>query len=142
GFDAKDRKVLVMTSGVFTKFYRFDPGTGAWDVLPAELRGLSVVGLTWAATDGCLYAIEHETHDQAIRRLQRFNTAGASLGPIDLRPVIPIQSGTEDRFQIQAGGGKLVLILPPEKPITGTAGIVGGNSSANRAFAVDSKTGE
>jgi hypothetical protein len=141
-YDSKERKVYLMTCGVFTYFFRFDPATGAWDRLPAEIRGLSIVGLTYSASDDCLYAMEHETHDQAIRRLQRFNTSGASLGPIDLRPVIPIQAGTEDRFQIQASGGKLALILPPESPIVGTAGIVSGVSSANRAFAVDPSTGE
>ena len=142
-FDSKDDKVYVMTCGVFTRFYRFDPRTRAWDVLPAEPRGLSVVGLTHSTSDGCLYAMEHETHDQAIRRLQRFNTSGASLGPIDLKPAIPIRKGTEDHFQIHASGDKLVLILPPEIPFPQIAGAgVTGTASANRTFVVDPRTGE
>ena len=142
-YDAKERKVFIMTSGVFTRFYRFDPATRAWDLLPAQPRDLSVIGLTWSASDGCLYALEHETHDLAIRRLQRFNTSGASLGPIDLRPVVPIASGTEDRFQVIASGDKLVLLLPPQASMPQTAGmVVEGTSSANRSFVVDPRTGE
>ena len=131
-FDSNEQKVYVMTCGVFTKLYRFDPATRAWEVLPAEIRGLSVVNLTYSSSDRCLYATEHEAHDPALRRLQRFNTSGASLGPIDLAPAIPIGDAAEDLFQIQASGDKLVLILPPET----TA------SSANRVFVVDPRTGE
>ena len=130
-FDSKAGKVYVVTGGVFTKFYRFDPETRAWDVLPAEVRGISIVNLTYSAADRCLYAMEHDAHDQALRRLQRFNTSGASLGPIELTPAIPLGSAGEELFQIHASGDKLVLVLPPES-----------TPSASRLFVADPGTGE
>ena len=140
-FDSKERKVYVVTGGVFTKFYRFDPEKAAWDVLPAEIRGLSIVNLTYSASDRCLYAMEHDAHDQALRRLQRFNTSGASLGAIELTPAIPIAEGAEDLFQIHASGDKLFLILPPESVTAQSVG-TGGATGASRLFVADPGTGE
>ena len=109
-FDAAAGEVVVMTSHVYTRFYRFDPVTASWRRLPAELRDVPVIGL--AASDDGFYAVEYRPSDLSLRRLQRFNHEGASLGPIDLAPPIPVPDGAEPRLQLQPAGSGLVLMLP------------------------------
>lgn len=109
-FDAVTGEVVVMTSHVYTRFYRFTPATATWRRLPAELRDVPVVGL--AALDGVFYAVEYRPRDLSLRRLQRFNHEGASLGPIELTPPVPVPDGAEPRLQLQPAGTALVLMLP------------------------------
>jgi hypothetical protein len=132
--------VYVMTSHVSTQFYRFDPDSSAWQRLPAEIRGLPIVGLTYLASDGCLYALEYESGDRALRRIQRFNTEGASLGAVDLHPVVPV--GSEGLFQLQTSGDRLILILPPLATEPVRTATPAGASTGNRTFVVDPKSGE
>lgn len=109
-FDAAAGDVVVMTSHVDTRFYRFTPATAAWRRLPAELRDVPVTGL--AAIDGVFYAVEYRPRDLSLRRLQRFNREGASLGPIELVPPVPVADGAEPSLQLQTAGTALVLMLP------------------------------
>lgn len=128
--DPGDGSVLVMTSHVFTEFFRYEPESGAWVRLPVEIRDLPLVALAASSTDG-LYALERRAGDRALRRLQRFNAAGASLGPIELHPAIPIADRSDEGFQLHAAGDKLVLLLPPMDP-----------AGPNRALVVDPSSGE
>jgi hypothetical protein len=112
-FDRDAHDVFVMTSHVSTEFYRFDPDTADWQHLPADVRDLPLVGLALLPEDGCLYAVELRSGRPSIERIHRFNTAGASLGPIALHPPIPVPERSEPVVQLSASGGKLVLVLEP-----------------------------
>lgn len=133
-FDPRDESVLVMTSHVYTLFYRFAPRTSEWERLPAEIRDLPLVALTYAPLDGCLYALEFRSSERALRRLQRFNTKGASLGPIELHPAVPVPDRADEGLQLVTSGEKLVLILPPLPD--------GRPGAASRTYVVDPRTGE
>jgi hypothetical protein len=141
-FDRARRQVYVMTSHVYTRFYRFDPRTSDWEALPTEIRDISLVALAYSATEDCLYGLEHRYGDTVLSRIHRFNDAGANLGAIALHPAIPVPDGPETAFQLQESDGKLVLVLPPldlgrRRPDEGQT--VPGK---NRVFVVDPTTGE
>jgi hypothetical protein len=130
-FDASTGLVYIATSHVYTRFYRFDPRASRWEQLPSELSDLPILGLAHLASDGCLYAVERQTGDRMLRRLRRFNTEGASLGAVDLRPPIPIPDAIDARVQLVATEDALVLLLPP----------VDASSTSSRVVVVDPATG-
>lgn len=132
-FDRAARQVYVMTSHVYTRFYRFDPRTSDWQSLPTEIRDLSLAALTHSPTENCLYGLEYRYGDSALNLIHRFNDSGANLGAISLQPAIPVPGGPEGPFQLHESGGKLVLVLPP---------LDLGHPAENRVFVVDPATGE
>lgn len=112
-FEASTRRVYIATSHVYTRFYRFDARASRWERLPSELRDHPIVGLAHLTSDGCLYALEHRPGDRMLRRLQKFNTEGASLGAVELLPAVPIGDPIDLRVQLVATADALVLLLPP-----------------------------
>jgi hypothetical protein len=141
-FDKEKRQVYVMTSHVFTRFYRFDPRTSDWQSLPTELRDLPLVALAHSPIEDCLYGLEYRHGDPALNRIHRFNATGASLGPIQLEPAIPVPGGLVSFVQLHESGGKLVLLLPPLGPGPRQADDVPIAPTENRVFVVDPSTGE
>jgi DNA-binding beta-propeller fold protein YncE len=141
-FDRTGRQIYVMTSHVFTRFYRFDPRTSDWERLPTEIRDLPLVALAHSATDGLLYGIEARSGARALDRIHRFNTAGASLGAVDLQPAIPVPDGPETLVQLHESDGKLVVVLPSLASSASPAGDGELGSSSNRIFVVDPVSGE
>jgi hypothetical protein len=132
-YDRARRHVYVMTSHVYTRFYRFDPRTSDWQSLPTEIRDLSLAALAHSPTEDCLFGLEYRYGDTALSRIHRFNDTGANLGAISLEPAIPVPDGLESAFQLHESGGKLVLVLPP---------LDLGRPTENRVFVVDPATGE
>lgn len=141
-FDAAEQAVIVMTSHVYTRFYRYDPRTSDWAQLPSRIRDLSLVALAYSPDENCLYALEHEYGDAALRNVHRFNGRGANLGGFTLNPPIPIVRRQTDSFQLQYSSGKLVVLLPPlEIDLDADAQpSVGGGG--NRIFAIDPRDGQ
>lgn len=131
-FDTTAQKVVVGTSHVYTRFYRFDPRTSDWERLPVELRDLAIVGLAYDAATDSLYAFEREVAaEHAIRRIHRFASSGASLGPIALDPPIPLGRDQRGFIQLHQSGGRLVAVLPPFE-----------SGDSNQLLAIDPATGE
>jgi len=141
-FDREKRQVYVMTSHVFTRFYRFDSRTSDWHRLPTEIRDISLVALAHSPTDDCLYGLEYRHGDAALNRIHRFNDTGASLGAIQLEPAIPVPDGQQAVFQLHESDGKLVLLLPPLGPGLPQPGDGQPAPTENRLFVVDPSTGE
>jgi hypothetical protein len=137
-WDADARKVIVMTSHVFTQFFRYDPATSAWEKLPTTIRDLPLSGLAWAPAEGMLYSLVVGGRETEIGELQRFNGTGANLGRVALSPPIPISAADDaGAAQLQHSSGKLVLMLPPLAP-PGTADDAFG---PDRIFLIDPSTG-
>ena len=132
-FDRARRQVYVMTSHVYTRFYRFDPRTSDWKSLPSEIRDLSLVALTHSPTEDCLYGLQYRYGDTALNLIHRFNETGAILGAISLQPAIPVPGGLGSSLQLHESGGRLVLVLPP---------LDLDHPAGNRVFVVDPATGE
>jgi len=141
-FDRARRQVYVMTSHVYTRFYRFDPRTSDWQSLPTEIRDISLVALAHSATEDCLYGLEHRYGDTALSRIYRFNDTGANVGAIALTPAIPVPDGLETAFQLHESGGQLVLVLPPLDLGRGSPDVGEPPPGKNRVFVVDPTTGE
>ena len=140
--DGASRQVYVMTSHVFTRFYRFDPRTSDWESLPTEIRDLSLVALAHSSTEDCLFGLEYGNGDPALSRIHRFNDTGANLGSIRLEPAIPVSDGVGSTFQLHESGGKLVLVLPPLDAGRRSFDEGEGAPAENRIFVVDPATGE
>jgi hypothetical protein len=139
-FDSRERAVVIMTSHVYTNFYRFDPRTSDWSRLPAEIRGLSLVALAYAEEPGCLFALERGHRDAALHTLHRFNDLGASLGTLRLDPPIPVSRDQVEYFQLQYSSGKLVLIVPSFPPDAEDTGATAPRAE-DRVFVVDPANG-
>jgi hypothetical protein len=140
-FDRTRRQVYVMTSHVYTRFYRFDPRTSDWQSLPTEIRDLTLAALAHSATEDCLYGLEHRYGDTALTRIHRFNDSGANIGSIDLEPAIPVPDGPEAAYQLHESGGMLVLVLPPFDLGRGHPGEAEAAPTESRVFVVDPATG-
>lgn len=141
-YDAVNKQVYVLTSHVHTHFFRYDPNTSAWERLPTEIRDLPLVGLAHSARDGSLYALELPSSAMALRRVHRFNSAGASLGAVELWPPIPLSDGYEDLLQIAESDGRLVVLLPPAE-LRALRVAQGATAAApNRIFVIDPASGQ
>lgn len=139
--DSNSGLIYMATESGATRFLTYDTRTAVWKLLPVEIPDLPLVSLAWLPSDGCLYGLEARSGDPALRRLHRFNRAGASLGPIDLHPPIPFSNGRDWPVQLLASDGKLVLVLPPVGLDTpATAGDV--RTSPNRILVVDPTSGQ
>jgi hypothetical protein len=138
--DTTENKVVVMTSHVATRFYRYDPQSSDWEQLPAEIRDLPLVGLVFSPDENCLYALEHRHRAPALRTIHRFNTHGANLGQLELKPPIPITRETAGIYQLHYSTGKLVLLVPPFEANSAQPGAEA--TTGNRIFVVDPASGE
>ena len=69
-YDPAQDSVLLMTSHVYTRFYRYDPRTSDWRRLPSELRGPSLRGLTYLPAAEAFFSVVDEPAGGAIRELQ------------------------------------------------------------------------
>jgi hypothetical protein len=118
-YDSKRKQIIVMTSHVYTRFYRYDPRTADWERLPAEHRDGSLAGMTYSPEEDCLYALVQESRETALRQIHRFNTSGALLGSITLSPPIPVSRTTDGSYQLHHSSGMLLLVLPPREPSAG-----------------------
>jgi hypothetical protein len=112
-FDASRGEVVIATSHVVTRFYRFQPQTSRWERMSQELRDFPLVAMTWSPDDDSLYALTHRPHDLALREIHRFNAEGASLGAIALDPAVPLPKQTQGAIQLQFSSGRLIVVLPP-----------------------------
>jgi hypothetical protein len=132
-YDTARRQVVIMTSHVYTQFFRYDPSTADWSRAPAKLRDLNLVSLAYSPDEDCLYALEHGSSEAALRFIHRFNADGATVGAIELSPAIPIARRQTQYFQLYHSSGRLVLILPPLDPEA---------QRDSRVFVVDTETGQ
>ncbi len=130
-------QLIVMTSHVGSRFYRYHPKSAAWEELPAEHSGASLVALAWLPETKTLYALEREQRDELLTTLQRFNERGAHLGALALQPPIPLSPDQDDTgFQLHASSGLLVLLVPPTPKSAGPP-----RSQPTRIYAIDAESG-
>lgn len=135
-FDGTAQKLVILTSHGHARFYRYDPRTAAWELLPAEPRTEPLRGLAWLPETDLLYSLELPVRAEQLDRIQRFNRQGANLGALPLAPPIPLPPNLDSGFQLRASSGYLVLIVPPasrrdiDTPVDGP-----------RIFAIDPETG-
>ena len=110
-FDPQEHRVYVMSSHVFTRFYRYDPRRSEWERLPGELRDLGLLGLALDPDARLLYAVA-EPEDGVVTRLERFNLEGAHVGSVELEAPVLAPDEAAKPIQLAYGGGQVVLILP------------------------------
>jgi hypothetical protein len=132
-WDADAGEVVILVSHVYTRFFRYEPRRAAWEMMPAEFRDLSLVGLAWLPGDVALFAVERPSGARQLERIARFNARGAALGSLALEPPIPLAPGGGDGIQLHASSGRLVLVLPP----AGESGV----AASARIYVVDPATG-
>ena len=133
-WDPQSKRVIVMTSHVYTRFFSYDPTTSSWDKLPSSIRDLKVSGLAHVPGEDLFYGLAEPADSTELAELQRFNRAGANLGRLKLSPPIPI--GDRDdavRGQIEHSSGKLIVVLPPYATDDVTA--------SDRVYMIDPATG-
>jgi hypothetical protein len=110
----ESKRVIVMTSHVYTHLFSYDPTTSGWEQLPAKFRDLSIAGLAWIPNEEMFFALSVDAGATELSRLQRFNQLGSNLGPIGLDQPIPLADGRDsERAQLHHSSGMLVLMLPP-----------------------------
>jgi hypothetical protein len=133
-WDPVSQQAVVVTSHVYTRFFRYDPQTSAWEELPVKLRDLPVAGLAYVPEAELFYALSVQPNARELTHLQRFNRSGSSLGPLALTPAIPLADGRDaERAQIQHSSGELVVMLPPFA--------ADGFGEPDRIFLIDPRTG-
>ncbi len=135
-FDPVAQRMVVLTSHVHTRFFRYDPRTSAWERLPSEHRNGSLVALAYSPADASLYALERPHGGRELTTLRRFNDQGASIGVVALDPPIPVPEDLDAGFQLHASSGNLVLIVPPSAASGGEA------AAGGRLYLVDREDGD
>jgi hypothetical protein len=141
-FDSSRGQVVIATSHVFTRFYRYGPDDSRWERMSPEIRDFPLVALTYSPDEDCLYALTRRSGDRALREIYRFNATGASLGSIKLDPPVPVPDETGDPFQLHFSSGKLILVLPPLPVDVARAAGIQRPTEDKRIVAVDPAAGE
>lgn len=136
-FDTQRRRLLVMTSHVYSRVYAYDVDDDHWSLLTTS-RGALFGGVAYHAKEDVLYMPGREGSSGHCTALHKFTPDGNALEVIQLSEPILNEQSSLGRMQITSLNDEMFVIIPaPSKEAD-----VSGSSRVTRVYVVNRHTGE